>query len=224
LKNQYFGDIRDLFKYDLVTELIENIAALDQFTFVPMLTEDDGKGDGGKIDYGKAKAGTTNAELASILKECIHENRRNIHEIKRYFAVKDIKIIIHNEGEYLYQKTRHLYFNAIEDKFLKRSLVFLDPDNGMEIDKSKNKHVLYREIKDLYERMDDQSLLMIYQHFAREPHDMYLKRRSEDLHQLLGSEPIYIHDSEITFFLLNASKCLIEYRKKYPKLEIGNIS
>ena len=44
MKNQYFRDIRDLFKYDLLTELIDNISALDQFILIPMLIEDGGKG------------------------------------------------------------------------------------------------------------------------------------------------------------------------------------
>jgi len=41
MKNQYFGDRNDFFKYDLVLNLIEKIVNLKCFTFIPMLTEDD---------------------------------------------------------------------------------------------------------------------------------------------------------------------------------------
>lgn len=43
MKNQYFGDNRDLFKYDLVHKIINaRYAGLPKrFTFIPMLTEND---------------------------------------------------------------------------------------------------------------------------------------------------------------------------------------
>lgn len=40
MKNQYFGDTRDLFKYDLILELLLENDFLERFTFIPMLTED----------------------------------------------------------------------------------------------------------------------------------------------------------------------------------------
>ncbi|MCJ2670040.1 MAG: hypothetical protein LN416_05970, partial [Candidatus Thermoplasmatota archaeon] len=57
MKNQYFGDTRDLFKYDLVLELLLG-TELRRFTFIPMLTRDEESSDGGKTDYGNATAGT----------------------------------------------------------------------------------------------------------------------------------------------------------------------
>jgi len=39
MKNQYFGDINDFFKYDLVLSLIEKIENFKCFTLIPMLTK-----------------------------------------------------------------------------------------------------------------------------------------------------------------------------------------
>lgn len=47
MKNRYFGDRNDFLKYDLVLNLIEKTDNLKCFTFLPMLTQDDGSGDGG---------------------------------------------------------------------------------------------------------------------------------------------------------------------------------
>lgn len=41
MNRKFFGDTRDLFKLDLVCNIMKNLPELDSFTFVPMLTEDD---------------------------------------------------------------------------------------------------------------------------------------------------------------------------------------
>jgi len=56
MKNQYFGDKRDFFKYDLSIELCERIP-LKQFTFIPMLTENDGTKEGIGRTYLRRNAG-----------------------------------------------------------------------------------------------------------------------------------------------------------------------
>ena len=45
MKNQYFGDRRDLFKYDLLLDVVESHGA-NRLTFVPMLTPNDDSGEG----------------------------------------------------------------------------------------------------------------------------------------------------------------------------------
>ena len=39
MKNQYFGDVRDLFKYDLIEFICTNISQKLHFHFVALLTE-----------------------------------------------------------------------------------------------------------------------------------------------------------------------------------------
>ena len=82
MRNQFFGDIRDLFKYDLIAWLIQNIDNVDHFTFIPMLTEDDVKNHGLKTDYAKAKAGNKNVRLVKLLESCVNKGKRYIREIK----------------------------------------------------------------------------------------------------------------------------------------------
>ena len=42
MKNQFFGDNRDLFKYDLILSVVKGVDQIRQFTFIPMLTKDYG--------------------------------------------------------------------------------------------------------------------------------------------------------------------------------------
>ena len=100
MKNQYFGDVRDLFKYDLIQGILEGISTLQGFTFIPMLTENDPKsGDGNKRDFDKAdrdgRPGTKNEELKEFLKpykDKENRGKRDFKEIEKYFEPNKICI------------------------------------------------------------------------------------------------------------------------------------
>ncbi len=228
MKNQYFGDIRDLFKYDLILRIIQETGSINRFLFIPMLTENDNRGDGNETDYNKAKAGTRNRDLMTYLENCVNENRRNITEIERYFKSKGIEIYIHNEP--FSHGKRKSYFDRIRRELSSQSLIFVDPDNGLEVKRSNKKHLLYHEAKDLYNCMDEDSILMIFQYFPREKHPEYLRKRSNELKELTEDLPIYISDNEIIFFLLTKNdelksqlKTIINrYRRDYPNLRKGS--
>lgn len=240
MKNQYFGDNRDLFKYDFIDFIFKNnkISSIDSFTFIPMLTENNNRNDGNQTKIDKAKAGTKNAGLIAYLRECRAENRKNITEIKNYFLNHGIAIKIYGEnefpvhGKYFEHKGRANYFEKIDPKLLSKALIFVDPDNGLQVMKSNEKHLLYSEVRSLNERMDKNSILMIYQHFPRENHIKYLARRSNELNDITGNSPIYISDNEIIFFLLtkndtmkdHLAKIITQYNESYKNLKIGNIN
>jgi hypothetical protein len=231
VKNQYFGDVRDLFKYDLMFWLIRNIECIESFTFIPMLTEPDDTGDGGKIDHHLAKAGFNNEELISFLENSVSKGNRNIKEIARYFESLGTQTVVYKEAEYFDHKNRQRYFSSIDDSLLRSALIFLDPDNGMEVKKSNRRHVLLGEISDLYRRMDSHSLLMVYQHFPRRQRSEYLYERLKELFDISGIPPVCIHDKEISFFFLAKTKGLMKslgaalqgYAGLYPLLELGSI-
>ncbi|MBN1763611.1 MAG: hypothetical protein JW878_11170 [Methanomicrobia archaeon] len=213
MKNQYFGDVRDLFKYDLILAIMRGLSTLQGFTFIPMLTEDSktskGRKEGNKRDFDKAerdsRPGSQNEELMNFLKGYKEKegDKKDFTKIGDYFNSEGIEMVIHTiHSDYFTDKNRDLYFKNVPPSFLHRSLVFIDPDIGLEIKNSTEKHLLYREAKYIYESMDDDSILMIYQHFPREEHEEYLKRRSKDLKATLDNQPIYLSDNEIIFFLL----------------------
>jgi hypothetical protein len=226
MKNKYFGDIRDLFKYDLILRITQGMASIHRFLFIPMLTSDDNNSDGRKTEYTKAKAGTLNKALMSYLKDCVDRSRRNITEIESYFVSNGVEIYIHKES-FIHEKRRE-YFSGVKIKkeFLSNSLVFVDPDIGLEIQQSREKHFLYCEAKDIYDYMDENSILMIYQHIPRENHKEYFRRRTNELKNITEDLPIYISDNEIIFFLLTKKgevkdqlqKTINRYNRDYPNL------
>ena len=179
MKNQYFGDIRDLFKYDLILELLLK-TSLDHFAFIPMLTKNEESTNGRKIDYRSARAGTRRTILRSFLERCLAENRRRIEELERFFRgsklPKKIKLTIFANNRYFSDKNRQEYFESIKEDFLKGSVILVDPDIGLEVKNTRGreeKYVKYEEIKVLYDRMDRRSILLIFQFIPRAEREKY---------------------------------------------------
>jgi len=236
MNKRYLGDVRDLFKYDLIQRILEGIKSLQGFTFIPMLTEYDPESKGGnKRDFDKAKVGTNNKNLVKSLKKYnkynkIDPNERDFTEVKKHFESRSFEIRIYEERGNKYftniKRSRDEYFEHIPLGLLHKSLVFVDPDNGLQIENSTEKHLLYGEVKNLYKRMDKDSILMIYQQFPREDHEEYLSKRANKLRELTQDLPIYISDNEITFFLLTKNDKLTSqlehiiegYNSAYPSL------
>ncbi len=184
MKNQYFGDIRDLFKYDLIQQIMQQCPTLKQFSFIPMLTANDTRTDGNRRGFNdkrmQGRPGSGNDELVKYLHKyhSIAPEDRDFTEIGYFFEKKGIQTKIydssdHSLEEYFTHRKRQEYFSNIPKDILESALVFVDPDNGLEVKKSSHKHILYSEVKSLLDRMSEDSLLMLYQHYPREDHEEY---------------------------------------------------
>jgi len=209
MKNQYFGDNKDLFKYDLVYRIMR-AGLVSHFSFIPMLTTPDDTGYGGKTDRRLARVGTHNAELMSFLDDCVRDDRRSIKQLESFFDWCDINMTIYpNSGNYFSHRHRREYFAMMNDELMTNSLIFVDPDIGLEVSRSNEKHLLFDEIRHLYKRMNENSILMLFQHFPRQDHHEYLHKRAEELAgKVSGEEPICIDNNEIIFFFLTKNESL----------------
>jgi len=223
MKNQYVGDIRDLFKYDLILRVMQE-SAVDKLLFIAMLTKDEENGDGGRTDYKKAKAGFLNKELVEHLRRYVNEEKRHLKHVENFFKIKGIEIQLILEP--FSHSGRSAYFKRLEKEFLSDKLIFIDPDKGMEIENSDEKHILYDEIKYVYNSMTKSSILMIYQHIPREDRHAYFKKRCGELENATGNFPLYASDNQIAFFFLTKSKSarknlenlVKKYKQEYPEL------
>jgi len=242
MKKQYLGDVRDLFKYDLIQQILKGRSSLQKFTFIPMLTENESKSrDGNKRNFARAKKkgrpGANNEKLMEVLKKYkeMDANKRDFTEIELHFKSEGIEMLLYEDKgrEYFERRRGDEYFKNIPANLLHTPLVFVDPDIGLEIQNPTEKHLMYREVKYLYDHIDKDSILMIYQHFPRFPHKYkeYLPEgRSNKLEKEIGDLPIYISDKEIMLFLLTKSdrlksqleRIIKRYKRDYPNLIIGN--
>jgi hypothetical protein len=234
MNRKFFGDTRDLFKLDLVYHIMKNLPELDSFTFVPMLTEDDeeaGQKKRLKKDLASAvknkKAGSKNTELVlhmARLQE-IDNDLEYFRGIRSLFKKENIMIDIFDRHKFSHTQREH-YFASLFEKFPKKSLIFLDPDIGLEERKPSKRHLLFDEVRKFHDRMDNHSMMMIYQHIPHVKRSAYIKKRCAQLLTLTGTPPLSITDNEIVFFLLsknpalktNLDDVLKEYMNHYPKL------
>lgn len=235
MKNQYFGDNRDLFKYDLITEIMLGMPVLDKITFIPMLTPNDTRTDGDERDTRKAEAGFKNDDLVQFLRKThlLKKEDRDFRIIEEYFAEKQIKNKIYagHGKKFFSHKDRKSYFNSIGHDLLSNSFVFLDPDNGFEIKKSTERHVLYSEIEELFKRTNQSKIvIMVIQFFPREKHDVYIQGRLSKFSNI-NYRYAWIADSNTVFFLLtkhnkylaDIKNILKTYQMKYKKtIKIGD--
>lgn len=234
MNRKHFGDLRDLFKFDLVRHIMKSMPGLTSFTFIPMLTEINPTPDpasGSKKDMGKAvkagKAGSQNSNLllhVSRLQE-IESDLEYVQSLRHYFKNENILMdILHPHA--LTHKEREGYFANVFENFPKKSLIFLDPDIGLEESKPDQRHLLFDEVKMIYDHLDNDSVLLIYQHFPRKVHEDYIRQRCSQLSELTGSTPLTITDNEIIFFLCtkrdgmqkHLELVLEKYANSYPAI------
>lgn len=235
MNRTFFGDTRDLFKYDLVRHVMKALPLFDSFTFVPMLSDGAEPAAGRKSaakDLKKAvktgKAGSQNHELLLQMMRLqeIDDDLVYFREIREYFHRENILVDIIHDRPFTH-KGRDAYFRAILTHCPKKTLLFLDPDIGLEESIPSKKHLLFEEVRKIAGTMDPRSVLMIYQHFPREHHDGYVRRRCRELYKVTGTRPVSITDNEVIFFFIvknakireSLDEELDRYANTYPSLE-----
>jgi hypothetical protein len=231
---RFSGDTRDLFKFDLVRHLMKSFPELASFTFIPMLTD---KAEPTKLKKSAAtdllkaakagKAGSQNRNLMEYLGKLqeIEDDMDYFSGIESYFRQENILVDVLQKNRFSHEH-RLNYFSKLFEQFPKKSLVFLDPDTGLEVKNPTRRHLLFDEVKKITDLMDDSSILMIYQHFPRETHDGYIRSRCTQLSELTGTHPVSITDNEIAFFLLAKDPAIrnrlvdivAKYANTYPML------
>lgn len=231
MKNQYFGDIRDLFKYDLIQNIVTQSKILERCIWVPMLTPNDESLHGERRS--RPKAGWDNQELKAFLDNYDKgKSERNIAHLQSVRFFREPRVLVfslHRKNRDFLpdfnHSSRRTYFAEVEGALRPNSLVFLDPDIGIETpSQRRERHVLRREIADIHSAMDASSVLMIYQHHQMVQRPEFFRVVAQRIVQERHLQPLYVSDNEIAFFFLSKapdvrqelSGLLRAYAAEYP--------
>jgi hypothetical protein len=189
MKNQYFGDINDYRKYGLLRAL--QSSGGDSLLVAWMLTPDDGGRDGGFRSYLEAPDtwAKYDPDLFAGLARLLHSAPQ-----------PSVSLI---EGSELLPRANYHSVpvpdgrrerDAWRDDLLRAAsgvdLVFVDPDNGIEVPskpvgrKSSSKYVAWQEVQAFWEAGCS---LLIYQHFRREPRVAFAGRLVAELRKRTGA-------------------------------------
>jgi len=183
MKNQYFGDINDYLKYGLLRCLAN--AGL-RIGVCWMLTPDDSRPDGRKIQY-LLKPDIWrrhDPELFDALATAVRTRRRHVHQAERLNILPNAMFFSDRVPEAF--QSRKDWLSKALTKIGSADLLFFDPDNGIEIRskpvgrKGADKYMMWKEIEIAW---CQNRALLIFQHFPREHRVRYLARLKCELNQ-----------------------------------------
>jgi hypothetical protein len=174
VKDQYFADKRDFFKWDFLEDLLDGCTELESFTNITMLTPPDGSREGDLKTY---EPGHRRKQLYDFLQGCLKGGRRRVSEMRTYFQCKRFSYYPHRDDDqspYTYE-SREAYFGGVPADKLQRALVFLDPDIGLNAGSMSymrrndiNTYLFDESLSALARRTSDDSVIVVYQHLQRD--------------------------------------------------------
>ena len=217
MKNKYFGDINDYRKYGIL-RILSDLKILVCW----MLTADDNRSDGKFINYlqNSKKFRHFDEHLFDTLKLTLEQQVRHTSNCETVRLIPNAsyysKLLTDNVLE------RDIYFSELYEKAANYDLVFLDPDNGLEVhsvkkgNRNSSRYLYYEEVERLYR---GGSSLMIYQHFIREERDAFIKRISGKLKIITGAPEIFhLKTSNVVFFIVSTPGHVEYFNKMIPQI------
>ncbi|MEQ8765799.1 MAG: hypothetical protein RL885_17885 [Planctomycetota bacterium] len=204
MKDQYFGDINDYRKYGLLRTIA---SAVDGPLLVGwMLTPDDGTTDGGRRAYLDRPQVRRHFDpvlfdgLAKLLREAPRPSVRLIESSGLLPRAR-----FHSEIVPDSKREREHWTAGLLTAARGADLVFVDPDNGIEVPsapigrKGSSKYVTWDELQSLWQLG---SSLLIYQHFPRRPREAFARELVHQLRERTGAKLIEaFHTSHVLFLL-----------------------
>jgi hypothetical protein len=200
MKNQYVGDASDYLKYSLLRALQEGHGRPLYVCW--MLTEDDGGPDGEKLQYLEASESyrAVDPELFDALVPLASRARRSVSDIEEGRLLPRARFQPRLLPDPIVPWTE--YFADVDSTAERPSLLFFDPDNGLETSKKKgtknsSKFLYWDEVESLAEGRS----LLIFQHWRRVKRDaMVLSLRADllaacpqhDVFDLRGPHVLYL--------------------------------
>lgn len=197
MKDQYFGDGRDYFKYDVLESILEADQDLEQLTCVWMLTRPDGTRQG-RVPF------VPDPELPELT-TFFHEHQdpvaRRVAAMPAYLGRKGLKVFSYRDDRDDFSSlNRSEYFRQIPDGALSRSVVFFDPDNGLEPIRATERHLLFSELRSVLVRMDASSVAVVFQYCRRVA--AFWESMGKEIVERLAVTVLWIVEPAVGFYVI----------------------
>jgi len=200
VRYQFFLDARDYVKYGLLDDLMSRLGLL-RLTFIWMLTQDIDNAHGNRAPHFDDNRPELNAFFQRT-------PRPHLWEVQDYFAQRGLICSSYGDrpSNYFTSANRQSYFASIEDNLLEDALVFLDPDNGVEPRSGSSAlHVRLDELRMLWNRMNQNAILVIYQHKPRVLGDVFWPDVTQRASDSLKTPVIALPFGDIGFLVASTS-------------------
>ncbi len=206
MKNQYFGDINDYRKYGLLRAL-QRVGTCELLV-AWMLTPDDDSRDGRFRDYlgQPGRWRRFDPELYDGIQALLQAAPSpQVSLIERSSLLPSTSYY----SEFIPDacEDRDAWRRGLLNVFCGKDLVFLDPDNGIEVwsrpigRKGSSKYVAWKEIEEIW---NAGCSLLIYQHFRRERREAFADRMVTEVRERTGALLVRAFRTAHVLFLLAA--------------------
>lgn len=214
MKDQYFADKRDFFKWDFLEDILDGIAELKSFTNITMLTPPDDSREGNLKGYGP---GNRREQLYSFLQGCLNDSKQKVSEMRTYFQDKRFNYYPHRDNDqFAYtHESREDYFLSVPEDALRQALVFFDPDIGLNAGSlgymrrsGINKYLFDESLSAVAKRISDDSVIVVYQHLQRDRNRFWddVEERCGRFRDLVGARgATFLTDRDIVFLATSRS-------------------
>lgn len=216
MKNQYFGDINDYRKYGLLRSII--LTAEFRILVAWVLTPDDDRTDGKFVGYLEKpdKWSSYDTELFEALKNLLRPNQvRQVALLENTGLLPEAKYFNTPVPD---DEERGAWFSSLCECAQDCDFVFLDPDNGLEIESkpygrtNSSKYSYLREVKELWSQGKS---LLIYQHFVREERLSFIQRKLNALKEVTPDSLVEAFSTPNVVFLMALQP---EHKKFHPAI------
>jgi hypothetical protein len=204
MKNQYVGDINDYFKYSILRALASR--SNRPLAICWMLTDDDASTDGSLTAYldRPGKFRELDPGLFDGLKAVLATGRRDVATIESKGLIPCAAYV---SGLLYDQATaRAAYFADLWSGLPDRTLLFFDPDNGLEVSsvpKGRRGSRRYLYFDELHQAIELGHVAVVYQHFPRVQRSVFVTKLMESLRDRIPqAEAIAIYSSRVAYLVV----------------------
>ena len=193
MRDKYVGDVGDFGKYGLLRELVKQAGGKISLgiNWFYATHEENANRDGKYIDYlnntnkDKTRYRSCFPDLYDNLSKIVSQNRRSIAEIEASKVLPEETIFystpIPHSGATIAERIalRQAWFKESLSQLEQVDVVFLDPDNGIQLDpsiKGKGKAVKFAFTDEIETYYRSGKSLIIYNHRDRQPREKYERK------------------------------------------------
>jgi len=207
VKNQYFGDVRDFFKYGVLRGLA--LEAGEGLTVCWMLTGNDDSGYGAQTGYLQSERGerlrTHSPRLFDALHQLVLRNgAREVSRATHEAILPRARFITTPVPELLLE--RRAWFDAVLAAAEGSQLLFFDPDNGLEVkahplgSEGSSKYLYWAELADAVRAGHS---CICFQYFRLRPSEANVESRGIEVTRRFPGMPVVSFATpDVAFFLV----------------------
>lgn len=198
MKDQYAGDVGDYTKLGILRGLEKAGFSIGLNWYLTPDEPEHSKTftDGKHTKFLKYDCDTPDKNLHCALKQIVESKNRSVAMLERAKLLENTLFW----NKMLEAKSRDKWHLEALKKLGKQDVIFLDPDNGLEVkstnpySKNGNKYITYKEAADYYVKG---ATVIIYNHRDRKPESEYLKRfyHFKDMEETKNAKMFYLRAS-----------------------------